>query len=1295
MSKIFHCRCAVAIKFANRDKDSQAKIIAFDESHIDDVRVQLSGFNSAVGVVSQGNLNPSFSASRYAQSDSTVSVTINETALDASWLSLLDVAYTAVGGKAIDLAKNRGEFQSIYDVYATQTPGTGNKKVSDPDFLIEKNKKLILEAQGKGLKPSPTQSQHTSFVNGIKNEESFISTIKSTLKLIETKDKVQEKNQKDNLSVILTIGKNLGLEPELGGGNPPSIRPPAEEQSNPPQRQAQESYGKIVFTMDHSLSGGGAGADGKERTITDQIARYLKSEIERKEPKIKVEIKGPEDVARKQYRICNRENPGAGCKKDSECNEYYDSDWDDYDNYIVKEYVQNKEAKATIIGVHLDAPVGLGGSGAAVYNLDSATEISNKLSNVINGTYINKFKQSGGQVKISGVKRWNKCKNRSVRLYKDAPEGYSLLEFGVFREVEKIGFENFKKQQKEALDALVDGLIQFKKGLGSSTQVSESSGSSSTDSGQLKLPEIGPKPGLLVSFWYEVNGYISKVDYYFVITSASISFGDGVPKLNLAGNSAFSVIFNTWKVQDSFTAGTPIDEALRKIFNSDPTNTFSSSSVQFDRENSRERLYQQEDVAGITYAEFLSKLARKFDLQYLSSARTDQIGKIKIFRETRGGSFDGSQVFWLGRGLFEKYEISVVSDITGYALVGDQTSGYSQASLSGTEASGGSPFLASDKVNFKMPTGQPSMLLKVNGSEYVQSTLPPPGWERIERNGVGIQVVLKLPDGRTWPSSGDLELHNFAQVRPGRYRTPRSITVWDPNSKTFKIKTGNDIHPATDGGLFPKEGATLIAYFKGKVISQLPGWGGVTIKYFRWIKLEINGEEKECQLFHQVLHMRNTIKTGASVDIGTKIGNQSSVGGGDPHMHEEFYIVTGGKTLYLDPFIVYNYSYSKDSSGRVVFDSAARVGTVTTGQNNPGSGYQSGTKTGQGNTLVLRTEFRGIPRALQILPGQTFLHFVTDYNRYLSVEEKSKKDVDPGIPIIKQLQDWMIVKCSFNWSGDLRIEIDAHRPRSDTQIYYGQNWQHYRLNPGKGGPALEDYYDYIRSIGDLSYRTVDENGNVISSFDSKLKNVEWMTGYSGGSSSSSPSSPNPAVASGRCRYVGSMYRKYTNNINTICAQLERAGLNKVAIAGILGNIGIESSFGTNLIGKGVCNGGNYQKASDSNGRTVQLTPKDCWGIVQWGGERRVAALRASNSDGRNIAGQASFVVEELRNAEKNCECSNGCKERGKNLIEALNNAGSAANAARIFRSCYERPSADDSKKRQDEATNVFKGLVCD
>lgn len=1303
MSKIFHCRCAVAIKLANRDNDANAKIIAFDESHIEDVKVQLSGFNSAVGVASQSNLNPSFAASRYAQHDSTVSVTINETALDASWLSLLDVAYTAVGGKAIDLTKDKEKFQSIYDVNAIEIPGSGNKKVSDPDFLIEENKKLLLEALGKGLKPQNTQSQHKSFLDGIKDESSFKNTLKSTLDLIKkSKDATQLKTQKDNLSVILTIGKQKGFELELGGGNPPSTRPIQPTQNNPAPVPSKESYGKIILTLDHSKTGGGAGADGKERTITDQIARYIKNEIERKEPKIKVEIKGPEDVKSGPYRICNRKNPGPGCKNDPECREPYDSDWDEYDNYIVKEYVNNKEAKATIIGIHLDAPVGEGGSGAAVYNLEQATEVSNKLSNIISGTYINKFKVTSGQAKVGGVKRWNRCKNRSLRLYQNAPEGYALIEFGVFRAVERQGFQNFIKEQKEAFSSLIEGLIQFKKSFGTSNNVPATTQQPGQDSGQLKLPEIGPKPGLLVSFWYEVNGYVSKVDYYFIITSASITFGDGTPKLNLAGNSAFSVIFNTWKIQDSFSAGTPVDEALRKIFSSDPTNTFSSQDVQFDTENPKEKLYQQEDIAGLTYAEFLSKLARKFDLQYLSSARTDQIGKIKIFRETRGGSFDGSQVFWLGRGLFEKYEISVVSDIGGYATVADQTSNYSQASLSGNEGSGGSPFLPSDRVNFKMPTGQPSMLKSVNGREYIQSNFPPPGWERIERSGTGIQVVLKLPNGTIWPKSGNLELHNYGQSRPGRYDTQRSLALWDPRSQTFKIKSGRDYHPATDGGLSPAKGAELIAYFKGITVGNSPSYGGVKIKYNRWIRVEVNGEEKECQLFHQVLHMTNVIKTGTPVDIGTKIGNQSDIGSeGSPHMHEEFYINVSGKTLYLDPFIVYNYSYSKDASGNITFDSAARVGSVATGPNNPGSGYQSGTKSGQGNTLVLRTEFTGIPRALQILPGQTFLHFVTDYNRYLTIDDKNKKDVDPGIPIIKQLRDWMIVKSTFNWTGDLKVEIEAHRPRTDVQIYYGQNWQHYRLNPGKGGQPLNDYYDYIRSIGDLSYRTVDENGNIISSFDSKLKNIEWMTGYSGGSSSSNPNSPQPSVVSGKCKYVGNWYKNDKPFIDEVAGQLSNQGFNRIAVAGILGNISVESALGKSLVGgEGTCAGADSRlsgsiSAKLPNGQEVEIPKGSCFGIVQWGGGRKINAINFIKGSNWTYAAHAAYVVKELRENERTCQCNNRCSEFGKPMIDLLNNAKSAADAARIFRVCYERPSADDSQKRQGQANIIFQGLKCE
>lgn len=1322
MSKIFHCRCAVAIKFANSDRNPQGKIIAFDESQIEDVKVELSGFNTAFGVANQGGLNPTFAASRFAKPDSTVSVTLNETVLDASWLSLLDVAYNAVGGKASDFLKERN-LESIEDIYSGAQPTEltgGGKKVSDPTFNQGDNKKFILEAQGRGLKPSPTQPQQQDFVRNIKDEESFKRAINGTLKnLNESKEgDIKRKTQLDNLSIILTIGKGLGLEPDLGGGSTPAVRPPAPEQQSPPPKPAQESYGKIILAMDHAASGYGNGADGVERKSTDVIAKYIKSEIERKEPKIKVEIVRPEEYVSPKGRSLEKKPSTKlyGCEPSDL------GDYQPYEDYIIENYINKSEQKATIISVHLDAPPGrFGGSGAAVWNLNGAAQISEKLSNVILGTYINKFKTSSLQRKNTEIKRWNKCGNRSVRIFQNAPEGYSLVEFGILRgitgdwnssaagkPVEQLT-NQFIQEQKPAFDALIDGLIQFKKSQGSSTSVPSTSGATeSANSDQLTLPEVGPRPGLLVSFWYDVNGYIVKTDYYFIITQASISFGDGVPKLNLYGNSAFSIVFNTWKIQDSFAAGTPIDEVIRKIISSDPTKTFDANQVQFDSENPKERLFEQEDLAGLTYAEFLARLARKFDLQYLSSARTDQLGKIKIFRETRGGFFDGSQVFWLGRGLFEKYEISVVSDITGFATVRDGSSQYNSFSQNGSETVPDSPFLPSDKVNFIIPSGQPSMLYKFNGAEVPASKSPPPGWERIKNKGKGIQVILKLPDGRIWPPTADLELHNLAERRNRTYRSVRSIVTWDPSSQTWKIESGQNLHPATDGGRAPAEGPELIAYFKGKTIDRWKEDGGVTIAYDRWVRVEINGEQKECRLYHTHLHMRNVIGTGVRVDIGTKVGNQSSVGSNNPHMHEEFFITANGKRLYLDPFIVYSYSYSKDASGNLTFDSSARVSTTATGSNNLQGGYTTGTKTGQGNVLVLRTEFRGIPRALQIIPGQTFLNFVTDYNRYLGVDDKSKYEVDPGIPVIKQLKDWMIVKCAFNWSGDLRIDITAHRPRSDKAIYPGQNWNSYRLAPGKG-PALDDYYDYIRSIGDLSYRTVDENGNIISSFDSKLKNVEWMTGFSGGSSSSSGSQPSPVVS--KCKYTGSAYSADRAFLNEVVGQLANLGLNKIAIAGVLGNIAIESSFGKNIVGgKDTCKFADEEylknikdeiKVFLPNGREETLLKKDykCFGIVQWGGARKVRAIEFFEKRGWGFAAQISFVVEELRTNEKNCTCGrrdpSPCPGAGKNTIQFLNSSKSPEEAAYIFRGCYERPRANDLSERQRYAKNIFSGITCE
>jgi len=116
------------------------------------------------------------------------------------------------------------------------------------------------------------------------------------------------------------------------------------------------------------------------------------------------------------------------------------------------------------------------------------------------------------------------------------------------------------------------------------------------------------------------------------------------------------------------------------------------------------------------------------------------------------------------------------------------------------------------------------------------------------------------------------------------------------------------------------------------------------------------------------------------------------------------------------------------------------------------------------------------------------------------------------------------------------------------------------------------------------------------------------------------------------------------------------GLNKVAIAGIMGNLMVESGFDPNS--------GNQREGAI--------------GIAQWEGGRRTTLQGLAHSMGlteNNLKVQLEMLRRELN---------------GRNLIGALNHAGNASNAAAIFDSKFEVSAGTTRTQRVNYANQYFK-----
>ncbi|CAG9214978.1 phage tail tip lysozyme [Burkholderia gladioli] len=137
----------------------------------------------------------------------------------------------------------------------------------------------------------------------------------------------------------------------------------------------------------------------------------------------------------------------------------------------------------------------------------------------------------------------------------------------------------------------------------------------------------------------------------------------------------------------------------------------------------------------------------------------------------------------------------------------------------------------------------------------------------------------------------------------------------------------------------------------------------------------------------------------------------------------------------------------------------------------------------------------------------------------------------------------------------------------------------------------------------------------------------------------------------------------------MAAVLKQGGFNDTAIAGILGNTQQESNFKAD-VNQGGLGGGPSANNADDN--------QHGFGLEQWGGDRKVALEQFAEQQGNKSASdptvQAQFILKEV--AER------------PGLMQQMNNAGSAGNAATIWCQQYEQATDPEMQNRVNYA-NAF------
>ena len=329
---------------------------------------------------------------------------------------------------------------------------------------------------------------------------------------------------------------------------------------------------------------------------------------------------------------------------------------------------------------------------------------------------------------------------------------------------------------------------------------------------------------------------------------------------------------------------------------------------------------------------------------------------------------------------------------------------------------------------------------------------------------------------------------------------------------------------------------------------------------------------------------------------------------------------------------------------------------------NSGSRYGAGVQGGPAGVGVdITTEFKGVPRALRIIPGRTILSFVTDYDNW--IEQGRPASIDPGVWIPTRFSKWFVKGVRYNWSkGDIRVSLNGVSDWGNvtSRIETLPSFADYLKQYESEFSETRDYYGYIRSLGDLCWKL--EGGKtsceVFCSEAQQLSNY-----YSGGGVSASPNITTGFPPS-ECRYEGDYFKSKTSTINAVIDALKSIGINNPkGYAGVIGNFSVESSLDYTSVGVNMC----------ENGTSNAL------GLAQWCAGRK--AKLQKDCPQNTLDCQLRHMVRELKSPDYS------------SLIGILNSAQTPSEAADQWQKIYEIAGIIGSKRATD-AEKFYTGIKC-
>lgn len=160
---------------------------------------------------------------------------------------------------------------------------------------------------------------------------------------------------------------------------------------------------------------------------------------------------------------------------------------------------------------------------------------------------------------------------------------------------------------------------------------------------------------LILKFYYEVAGVTFGLDTYFRLQGFNISHGSTYPQVQLQGVNPQTIAFNQTLANVKFSEGETVDESLRKLAKDYNYEVSFCNNLEARSKNAyvMPRSFREKAV---TAEEVMRKYIASVNGDMLSLPTREFANKISIC--TRGNVNQGCSVFYLGKGLYERYSIS-------------------------------------------------------------------------------------------------------------------------------------------------------------------------------------------------------------------------------------------------------------------------------------------------------------------------------------------------------------------------------------------------------------------------------------------------------------------------------------------------------------------------------------------------------------------------------------------------------------------------------------------------------------